>query len=95
VFFIHRELGLTAPRTAAEQYRLSSPVAVRALTPGDLVFFRTTRSQRVTHVGIYAGEGRFVHAPQSGRVIELRKLEDDYYRGRFVGAGRLHDDVLR
>jgi len=93
VYFIHRELGLTVPRTAAEQYQASTPVNVHGLVPGDLLFFRTTRSKRITHVAIYAGGGRFVHAPQTGRTIELRGLQDDYYGPRLVGAGRLHDNA--
>jgi murein DD-endopeptidase len=90
VFFIHHELGLTAPRTAAEQYTASQPVNVHRLEPGDLLFFRTTKRRQVSHVGIYAGGGRFIHAPQSGRSIELRDLDDEYYGPRLVGAGRLH-----
>jgi cell wall-associated NlpC family hydrolase len=90
VFFIHRELGMTVPRTAAQQYAASKPVNVQALAPGDLLFFRTTATKRITHVAIYAGDGRFVHAPQTGRTIELRELRDDYYGPRLVGAGRLH-----
>ncbi len=89
VFYIHRELGVTVPRTAAEQYAASDPVNVRHLEPGDLLFFRTTKRKQVSHVGIYAGGGRFVHAPQSGRTIELHELDDDYYGPRLVGAGRL------
>ena len=89
VFFIHHELGITVPRTAAEQYSASTPVNVRNLEPGDLLFFRTTSRKRVTHVGIYAGGGRFIHAPQTGRDIELRDLSDQYYGPRLVGAGRL------
>jgi cell wall-associated NlpC family hydrolase len=89
VFFIHRELGMTVPRTAADQYSASSPVNVRRMEPGDLLFFRTTKRKRVTHVGIYAGGGRFIHAPQTGRAIELRELTDEYYGPRLIGAGRL------
>jgi cell wall-associated NlpC family hydrolase len=58
------------------------------LTPGDLVFFRTT-ARRVDHVGIYAGEGRFIHAPRSGHVVSYSYLDDPYYRAHFVSAGRL------
>jgi len=82
VFYIHRELGLSVPRTAAEQFSASERVDVKHLEPGDLVFFRTTKRREVSHVGIYAGEGRFVHAPQSGRLIELHALNDDYYGSR-------------
>lgn len=92
VFFIHRELGMTVPRTAADQYAASTPVNVHGLAPGDLLFFRTTSSKRITHVGIYAGEGRFIHAPQTGRTIELREVRDDYYGPRLVGAGRLYSE---
>jgi murein DD-endopeptidase len=90
VFYIHRELGYTVPRTAAEQYSASAPINVRKLEPGDLLFFRTTHTKKITHVAIYAGDNRFIHAPQSGREIELRALDDEYYRPRLVGAGRLH-----
>lgn len=90
VYFIHNELGMTVPRTAADQHDAATPVKLKSLAPGDLVFFRTTSRNRITHVGIYAGDGRFVHAPQSGRAIELRALEDDYYKERFVSAGRLY-----
>jgi cell wall-associated NlpC family hydrolase len=90
VYYIHRELGYTVPRTAADQYSASAPIKVAKLEPGDLLFFRTTQTKKITHVAIYAGEGRFIHAPQSGRDIELRALDDDYYRPRLVGAGRLH-----
>lgn len=89
VYYIHRELGLSTPRTAAEQYAASTPVNVRRLMPGDLLFFRTGKRARVSHVGIYAGGGRFVHAPQTGKLIELRDLSDEYYAPRLIGAGRL------
>jgi cell wall-associated NlpC family hydrolase len=89
VFFIHRDLGVTVPRTAAEQYAASTPVNVRKLEPGDLLFFRMTKRKRVSHVAIYAGGGRFVHAPQSGRTIEIRDLSDEYYGPHLIGAGRL------
>lgn len=92
VYFIHNELGVTVPRTAADQHDAAMPVKLGELAPGDLLFFRTTSRNRITHVGIYAGDGRFVHAPQSGRAIELRALEDEYYKSRLVSAGRLHRD---
>ena len=89
VYYILQQLGIAVPRTAAEQYKASIPVNIHHLRAGDLLFFRTTSRHRVTHVGIYAGEGRFVHAPQSGRTIELSELSDAYYAPRLVGAGRL------
>lgn len=88
VRYVHQELGIDVPRTAAEQYRASMAVELEQLEPGDLLFFRT-RGNGVSHVAIYAGSGRFVHAPQTGRSIELGALDDSYFRRRLIGAGRL------
>lgn len=87
VRFIHDQLGIFVPRTAAEQYSAATPVALSRIEPGDLLFFRI--KGRISHVAIYTGEGRFVHAPQTGRPVELRMLDDDFYRPRLAGAGRL------
>ena len=87
VRFIHDQLGIFVPRTAAEQYSAATPVELDHLEPGDLLFFRI--KGRISHVAIYTGEGRFVHAPQTGRPVELRMLDDDFYRPRLAGAGRL------
>ncbi|HMN46934.1 MAG TPA: C40 family peptidase [Povalibacter sp.] len=88
VQFVHHELGIEVPRTAAEQYRAAEPIRLGDIEPGDLLFFRIS-GKRISHVAIYAGSGRFVHAPQTGRPIELRTLDDDYYKPRLAGAGRL------
>lgn len=88
VRYVHDQLGIAAPRTAAEQYAAAAPVSVRKLAPGDLLFFRIG-GRRVSHVAIYTGEGRFIHAPQTGRSVELRTLDDEFYAPRLVGAGRL------
>lgn len=87
VVYSHERVGLEVPRTAAEQSRLARPVALEALSPGDLVFFRL-RGRRVNHVGIYAGSGRFIHAPRSGGVVSYADLADPYYRKHLAGAGR-------
>lgn len=88
VRYLHHEVGIEVPRTALEQFQASTPVSTANLEPGDLLFFRT-RGRTVSHVAIYAGSGRFVHAPQTGRSIEIGRLGDDYYGPRLVGAGRL------
>jgi cell wall-associated NlpC family hydrolase len=94
VQFVYDEIGIDVPRTAAEQFRSVAPVKLAELEPGDLVFFKTHGS-RVSHVGIYTGSNRFVHAPQTGRPIELRDMDDQYYRRRFVGAGRVLDGTVQ
>lgn len=88
VQFVHHEIGIDVPRTAEEQYRAATRVDVDDLEPGDLLFFKI-RGKRISHVAIYTGSGRFVHAPQTGRPIELRALDDGYYRPRLIAAGRL------
>ena len=86
VQYIYRGVGIEAPRTAAEQFEATQSVAVNRLRPGDLLFFRI--GGRISHVAIYAGEGRFVHAPQTGRTVELRPIDDPYYAPRLVRGGR-------
>jgi cell wall-associated NlpC family hydrolase len=88
VYYIYRELGMAIPRSAAEQHQRAMPVERDELLPGDLVFFKINR-RRISHVGIYVGENRFVHSPQTGKHVELRNLDDIYFARRFVGAGRL------
>lgn len=88
VRFIYDQVGIAVPRTAAEQFSAARPIDLRGLKPGDLLFFRT-QGRRISHVAIYTGEGRFVHAPRTGELVEFRELDDEYYRPRLAGAGRL------
>ncbi|MFN9478265.1 MAG: C40 family peptidase [Betaproteobacteria bacterium] len=82
-------LGLAdLPRTAAAMALLGQPVALDALLPGDLVFFNT-RGRRYSHVGVYVGEGRFVHASPRQRKVTESQVGDSYFRQRFNGARRL------
>jgi murein DD-endopeptidase len=87
VRFVYAEIGVDVPRTAAEQYSSARRINLSDIAPGDLLFFRIS-GRRVSHVAIYAGEGRFIHAPQTGRPVELRTMDDEFYRPRLVGAGR-------
>lgn len=87
VVYSFERIGVDVPRTAADQRRAARTVKRAELEPGDLVFFRTS-SRRVDHVGIYAGDGRFIHAPSSGRVVSYADLDDPYYLTHFAGAGR-------
>jgi cell wall-associated NlpC family hydrolase len=89
VFYVHTQLGIEVPRTAAEQAAAASPVDALALAPGDLVFF-TESGRAITHVGIYAGRGQFVHAPKNGRPVGYGSLLEDYYLQNFAGAGRFY-----
>jgi cell wall-associated NlpC family hydrolase len=84
-----RTLGIELPRTAEDQAhdRALSPVSRDALRPGDLVFFNTLR-RTFSHVGIYVGDGRFIHAPRSGAQIRVENMSASYWSRRFTGARR-------
>jgi len=88
VFFTHRQANLKIPRTSRDQYRAAQPVTLREAQPGDLVFFRD--QSKLSHVGIYLGGQRFVHAPSSGRAVSVARLDAPYYREHLVGLGRLY-----
>jgi murein DD-endopeptidase len=87
VYYSFDQLGVRVPRTAADQRSAAERIKRDDLVPGDLVFFRNGRG-RIDHVGIYAGEGRFIHAPNAGKVVSYAYLDDPYYRKHFVSAGR-------
>ena len=80
--------GLDLPRTSRQQWKKGIPVRRHQLRKGDLVFFATSGGRRVTHVGIYAGENSFIHAPRRGKTIRITTLSKSYYRKRYVGARR-------
>ena len=81
--------GVRLPRTAAEQFRHGLEVALDELQPGDLVFFRDTYKRGISHVGIYIGERRFVHAASTRRSVVVDKLDTPYYLTRFAGGRRI------
>lgn len=80
--------GVTLPRTSQELSRIGDKVSLADLEPGDLVFFNTRRLQ-FSHVGIYIGEDRFIHAPRRGGEVEIVTLSREYWRKHFDGARRL------
>jgi cell wall-associated NlpC family hydrolase len=82
-------LGIELPRTADEQAhdRALSRVSRDALRPGDLVFFNTLH-RTFSHVGIYVGDGRFIHAPRTGARIRVESMSATYWARRFTGARR-------
>jgi cell wall-associated NlpC family hydrolase len=83
VQYVYRRLGVDLPRVAADQYSAGRHVSADALLPGDLVFF-----DDLGHVGIYLGRGRFVHAPHTGTVVQIDRL-DGWYDEHYVGATRV------
>ena len=81
-------LALELPRSSYAMGKLGLSVPKDDLSPGDLVFFNTLR-RSFSHVGIYLGEGRFVHSPSRGKSVEIVDMSDNYWKKRFNGARRL------
>ena len=86
VYYILKQLGLSPYRTPSEQYQMGTSVEKSALRVGDLVFFG---SGRITHSGIYAGNGQFIHAPNSRSTISYSDLTSGYWAQNYYGACRV------
>ena len=79
--------GVSLPRTAAAQYAASTKISKQEASKGDLVFFNTS-GKRISHVGIYLGNDKFVHAPRTGKAITTDKLAG-YWSKKLIGFGRV------
>jgi len=85
--------GIMLPRVSREQYRISRKISTTELKEGDLVFFDTRGGGRVSHVGIYLGNNKFIHASVSKGVM-VSDLFHSYYLKRFIGGGRIDNKSL-
>ncbi|HEY8049546.1 MAG TPA: C40 family peptidase [Ramlibacter sp.] len=83
-----RTVGLVLPRLAKDQAAATQPIDKTDLQPGDLVFFNTMR-RAFSHVGIYIGEGKFIHAPKPGAQVRVEDMHAAYWQRRFDGARRV------
>jgi hypothetical protein len=83
---VYRLNGLELPRSSRQQWRAGRPVYQEQLLKGDLVFFAASDGKRVSHVGIYVGNNKFLHAPSSGRKICISSMSNTYYKSRYLGA---------
>jgi hypothetical protein len=82
---VYRESGIMLPRTSRQQYKTGIFVLKKDLKKGDLVFFKT-RGKVVSHVGIYTGNFKFVHAPSKGKTVCYQSLNSSYYKRHYAGA---------
>ena len=80
--------GIRLPRVSSEQAAASQPIDVADMRPGDLVFFNTMR-RPFSHVGIYVGDGKFVHAPKPGARVRISDMRRSYWTRRFEAAHRV------
>ena len=83
---VYQYNGLNLPRSSKEQYDVGTPVELDGLMKGDLVFFATADKDKISHVGIYTGEGRFIHAPGGGKKVRVDSMSKSYYKKRYIGG---------
>ena len=89
--YVYKQLGVSLPHRSAEQINFGTPVEKSDLQPGDLVFFSNNRSGTgIGHVGIYTGNGNFIHAPYTGKSVSEVSMNTDYYNRNYKGAVRIY-----
>jgi cell wall-associated NlpC family hydrolase len=86
VYYAHRRAGISVPRTTGLQLHGARRVALANVRPGDVLF--ELEGNKVSHVGIYAGAGRFIHAPSTGKKVSYASLRSPFWRSRLISAGR-------
>jgi cell wall-associated NlpC family hydrolase len=91
-YVFHNAANLTLPPTARAIAQIGKSVKKDDLQPGDLVFFNTLKSA-FSHVGIYLGDNKFIHAPRTGKAVEVDSMKNSYWASHFEGAQRLDEEV--
>ncbi|MDH3420152.1 MAG: C40 family peptidase [Gammaproteobacteria bacterium] len=87
VYYSYTQAGITVPRTSSDQFRAARKISLADAQPGDVVFFQD--QEKLSHVGIYLGQRRFIHAPSSGRTVSVANIDSPYYQEHLVAVGRL------
>jgi cell wall-associated NlpC family hydrolase len=86
VHYAYGKAGKRIPRTTAAQWNNMRPVANHDLRVGDILFFRI--AGKMSHVGMYLGDGEFVHAPSTGGAVSVASLRSEFYQAAYIRAGR-------
>jgi cell wall-associated NlpC family hydrolase len=91
VYLFKTEANIQIPRTTAAMHRSTAATIPRtALKPGDAVFFKGNGSGQVSHVGLYIGEGKFIHSPRTGKTVRIDSLSNTYWNKNYTTAKRFH-----
>jgi cell wall-associated NlpC family hydrolase len=93
-YMYEKSVGLVLPRRAEEQAKVTEEISRSELNPGDLVFFNTLK-RTFSHVGIYVGDGKFIHAPRPGKAVRVDDMREAYWQQRFNGARRVQAGKLQ
>lgn len=88
-YIFKRSMRINLPRSSREMATVGAPVSKPNLQPGDMVFF-SQGGGSISHVGMYIGNGRMIHAPRTGRNIEITSIEQGYWASRYVTARRVN-----
>lgn len=83
--YVYKENGLTLAHSAQQQYANGKRIGIKKAQPGDLVFFRIT-GWKISHVGIYLGDYKFIHAPSKGKSVSVEDIRKDYWTKRYAGT---------
>lgn len=89
VWWAYKQNGIKVPRITADQARAGRKISKKSARPGDILVFRTSRSPRGLHTGIYCGEGKFIHSPSSGKNVCLERLSHPYWGDRLIAVRRV------
>jgi cell wall-associated NlpC family hydrolase len=87
VYYTYTSNGQAVPRTSRSQYDAARKISLAQAAEGDLVFF--SDQEKLSHVGIYLGDGRFVHAPSSGGSVRIERIDAPYYQRHLAAVGQL------
>jgi cell wall-associated NlpC family hydrolase len=91
VYLFKTQANIQIPRTTVAMHRSTAPtIQRRALKPGDAVFFKGNGRGQVSHVGLYIGEGKFIHSPRTGKSIRIDSLSNSYWNKHYTTAKRFH-----
>ncbi|NWE12232.1 C40 family peptidase [Pseudomonas yamanorum] len=91
VYLFKTEANIHLPRTTTAMHRSTAATVKRdALKPGDAVFFRGNGRGQVSHVGLYIGEGKFIHSPRTGKSVRIDSLANSYWSRNYTTAKRFH-----
>ncbi len=88
IYYVYSGFGYNLPRETKDQVKSGRPVSRKNLSPGDLVFFKVGW-KRSLHGGIFLGNGRFIHAPKTGKTVEVQRMDRGYYRSKFYIGRRI------
>ena len=87
VFYTYTQAGYRVPRTSQELFRAARKIALGDAGAGDVMFFQD--QEKLSHVGIYLGDGLFIHAPATGQTVTVASIDAPYYQRNLVAVGRL------